>query len=102
MNELKATQNDIHENGILSADDWRFIYGKLKITKIPSGIYEKLECGDDFTLEEEKQIKEIIEKEKPKKPIEIVGYGMMCPTCNLKYLKMKTPRCEKCDQKLVW
>ena len=39
--------------------------------------------------EEETRIKAIIEREKAKNPIEIVGYGMMCPTCRLKYLKMK-------------
>lgn len=73
MSEAKATQNDIHENGILSADDFGFVYGKLKSSKIPREIYEKIMCGDDFTLEEEKQIKEIIEKEKPKKPIDKVS-----------------------------
>lgn len=67
MSEIKTTQNDSHETGILSADDWRFIYGKLQTSKIPKDILKKLEYGDDFTLEEEKQIKEIIEKEKSKK-----------------------------------
>lgn len=67
MSELRETRNGIQETGILSSDDWGFLYGKLKVSKIPTGIYEKLMCGDDFTLEEEKQIKKIIEKERNQK-----------------------------------
>lgn len=86
---------------IMTADDYKFLYGKLKSSKIPNDIHAKLMEGDDLTTEETR-IKAIIEKEKPKKPIEIVGYGMMCPTCKLKYLKMKETRCERCNQKLEW
>ena len=44
----------------------------------------------------------LIEKEQPQKAIEIVGYGMMCPTCKLKYLKLRATRCESCGQRIIW
>lgn len=87
---------------IMSADDYKFLYGKLKSSEIPNDIHTKIMEGEDLTAEEETRIKAIIEKEKPKKPVEIVGYGMMCPNCKLKYLKMKDIRCERCNQKLAW
>ena len=87
---------------IMSPDDYSFLYGKLESTKIPDDIHTKIMEGEDLNPEEETRIKAIIEKEKPKKPVEIIGYGMMCPTCKLKYLKMKDTRCERCNQKLVW
>lgn len=87
---------------IMSPDDYGFLYGKLESEKIPIDIFTKLMAGETLTSEEEAKIKAIIEKEKPKKPVEIVGYGMMCPTCKLKYLKMKDTRCERCNQKLAW
>lgn len=87
---------------IMSTDDYKFLYGKLESSKIPNDIHTKLMEGDDLTTEEETRIKAIIEKEKPQKPVEIIGYGMMCPTCKLKYLKTKDTRCERCNQKLAW
>lgn len=87
---------------IMSPDDYGFLYGKLENSKIPNDIHTKIMVGEDLNSEEEARIKVIIEKEKPKKPVEIVGYGMMCPTCKLKYLKMKDTRCERCNQKLAW
>lgn len=87
---------------IMSANDYEFLYSKLESTKIPNDIHAKIMEGEELSAEEETRIKAIIEKEKPKKPVEIVGYGMMCPTCKLKYLKIKDTRCERCNQKLAW
>lgn len=87
---------------IMSPDDYGFLYCKLESAKIPNDIHTKIMEGEDLNSEEEVRIKAIIEKEKPKQPVEIVGYGMMCPTCKLKYLKMKDTRCERCNQKLAW
>lgn len=87
---------------IMSTDDYKFLYGKLESSKIPNDIHTKIMEGEGLNAEEETRIKDIIEREKPKKPVEIVGYGMMCPTCKLKYLKMKNTRCERCNQKLAW
>ena len=85
----------------MTPEDYKFLYSQLDKNEIPSEIYAKIMSGEELNPDEEKQIKAII-KEQPRKPIEIVGYGMMCPTCKLKYLKMKATRCERCNQKLVW
>lgn len=87
---------------IMTPDDYRFLYGKLESSKVPKDIHEKIMEGEELNEEEETRIKTIIEKEKPKKPIEIAGYGMICPTCKLRYIKMKDTRCERCNQKLAW
>lgn len=80
--------------------------------KLYNGIFkDRLECLDEAikALEEIQQYRALgtieelrVDRDKqiPKKPIEIVGYGMMCPTCNFKYLKMNTASCERCNQKL--
>ena len=85
----------------MTPEDYKFLYSQLDKNEIPSEIYAKIMSGEELNLDEEKQIKAII-KEQPREPIEIVGYGMMCPTCKLKYLKTKAARCERCNQKLVW
>ena len=85
----------------MTPEDYKFLYSQLDKNEIPSEIYAKIMSGEELNPDEEKQIKAII-KEQPRKPIEIVGYGMMCPTCKLKYLKIKATRCERCNQKLVW
>lgn len=55
---------------IMSADDYKYLYGKLESSKIPNDIHTKLMEGEDLTAEEETRIKAIIEKEKPKKPVD--------------------------------
>lgn len=49
---------------VLTTDDYRFLYGQLECSKIPKVIMDKIMEGDDFTPEEEKQIKQIIETER--------------------------------------
>lgn len=51
---------------VMSADDYKFLYGKLKSSKIPNDIHTKLMEGDELSAEEETRIKAIIEKEKAK------------------------------------
>lgn len=85
----------------MTPEDYKFLFSQLDNSLIPNGIYDKVMRGEELAPEDEKQIKAII-KEQPREPIEIVGYGMMCPTCKLKYLKMKAIRCERCNQKLLW
>ena len=52
---------------IMSTDDYKFLYGKLKSSEIPNDIHKKIMKGEDLNIEEETRIKAIIEKEKPKK-----------------------------------
>lgn len=52
---------------IMSADDYKFLYGKLKSSEIPNDIHKKIMKGEDLNTEEETRIKAIIEKEKLKK-----------------------------------
>ena len=52
---------------IMSADDYTFLYGKLKSYEIPDDIRQKIMKGEDLNIEEETIIKAIIEKKKPKK-----------------------------------
>lgn len=56
----------ISKDEILSPDDYGFLYGQLECNKIPADIYDKIMEGDEFTEEEERRIKDIIEKEKAK------------------------------------
>lgn len=56
----------ISKDEILSPDDYGFLYGQLGCNKIPTDIYDKIMEGDEFTEEEERRIKDIIEKEKAK------------------------------------
>lgn len=56
----------ISKDEILSPDDYGFLYGQLEYNKIPADIYDKIMEGDEFTEEEERRIKDIIEKEKAK------------------------------------
>ena len=51
----------------MSADDYEFLYGKLKSSEIPNDIHKKIIKGEDLNTEEETRIKAIIEKKKPKK-----------------------------------
>lgn len=85
----------------MTPEDYKFLYTQLDKNEIPSEIYAKIMSGEELNPDDEKQIKAII-KEQPREPIEIVGYGMICPTCKMRYLKMKATRCERCNQKLVW
>ena len=52
---------------IMSADNYKFLYGKLKSSEIPNDIHKKIMKGEDLNTEEETRIKAIIEKEKLKK-----------------------------------
>ena len=45
---------------MLSADEYGYLYGKLKVEKIPKHIMEKIHIGEDFTEEEEILIKKLI------------------------------------------
>ena len=51
---------------IMSADDYKFLYGKLKSSEIPNDIHKKIMKGEDLNTEEETRIKAIIEKENQK------------------------------------
>lgn len=48
----------------MTADDYIYLYSQLESSKIPNIIYSKIMNGDNLTNEEEKMIKEIIEKDK--------------------------------------
>lgn len=48
---------------MLSTEDYRYLYGKLNVQKIPKDISNKLDSGEDFTEEEKTLIKDIIEKD---------------------------------------
>ena len=62
---------------VMSGDDYIFLYGKLESSKIPYNIYTKIMDGEGLNAEEEKKMKTIIEKEKLKKPVDLVGYRTM-------------------------
>ncbi len=64
----------------MTPEDYKFLYSQVDKKKIPNDIYEKIMSGDELNSDEEKQVRKIIEKEQPKKPIEI----------------------ERCNQKIVW
>lgn len=49
---------------IMSNEDYIYLYGQLTVDKIPEDIYTKIMVGEDFTTEEEKRIKAIIEKDR--------------------------------------
>ena len=49
---------------MLTANDYRYLYGKLESSNIPECIYTKIMNDDDLTNEEETIIKKIIEKER--------------------------------------
>ena len=48
---------------MLSEENYRYLYGKLNVKKIPKDISNKLDSGEDFTEAEETLIKDIIEKD---------------------------------------
>lgn len=48
---------------MLNEENYRYLYGKLNVKKIPKDISNKLNSGEEFTKEEEEIIKEIIEKD---------------------------------------
>ena len=52
---------------MLSVEEYRYLYGKLNICKIPKNISEKLDDGEEFTLEEEQMIKQLICEDKKEK-----------------------------------
>lgn len=45
---------------MLSPDEYGYLYGKLKVEKIPKHIMEKIHVGENFTQEEEILIKKLI------------------------------------------
>lgn len=49
---------------MLSVEEYRYLYGKLKTSKIPKDIMEKINGGEEFTLEEEQVIKQLICEDK--------------------------------------
>lgn len=49
---------------MLSAEEYRYLYGKLNVSKIPYDIMEKIHEGEEFTEEQEKVIKQLICEDK--------------------------------------
>lgn len=49
---------------MLSMEEYRYLYGKLNISKIPLNILNKINEGEEFTDEEEKIIRQLICEDK--------------------------------------
>lgn len=49
---------------MLSLEEYRYLYGKLNTSKIPSNIMNKINEGEEFSKEEENVIKQLICEDK--------------------------------------
>lgn len=61
--EVMANMN-VPNNFILTADDYQYLYGKMKVNYIPAFIKEKIDNGEDLSFVHQFIVKSIIHCEK--------------------------------------